>query len=257
MLDAWKLLARPAFLIFVLCSGLICIPLAYYFGSTANFLSNAGFEQAGSSMTLGQMSEIIFMLLIPLFFRKLGVKWMIMVGMLAWVARYLLFAFGAPDQVAWMLFIGIALHGICYDFFFVTGFMYTDHVAPKKVRSQAQSLLVFVTQGLGMYIGYGVAFGLTIFGKKVVDGRFDQVTGYQALDSAIQAAGGKQQALSTMERMGKMFSVQMPDSVDPTLVSTAMEQWKTYWIFPAIMASVIAVIFFLTFWDRTEVTDDR
>jgi hypothetical protein len=98
-------------------------------------------------------------LLMPFFFRKLGVKWMVLVGMGAWVLRYLLFAWGAPEQVVWMLFLGIALHGICYDFFFVTGFMYADRVAPKEVRGQAQSLLVFLTQGVGMYFGYQVAFG--------------------------------------------------------------------------------------------------
>ena len=170
MLDALKLLARPGFLIFVLCSGLICIPLAYYFGVTAQYLTTSGYEEAASFMTIGQMSEIVFMLLIPFFFRRLGVKWMILVGMLAWVVRYLLFAFGAPDQVAWMLFAGVALHGICYDFFFVTGFMYTDAIAPKKIRSQAQSMLVFVTQGLGMFIGYGV-----VFGKWGLAGQFSKV----------------------------------------------------------------------------------
>ena len=85
-------------------------------------------------------------------FRRLGVKWMILVGMMAWVCRYLLFAFGAPDQVVWMLFLGIALHGICYDFFFVTGFIYTDRTAPKEIRGQAQSMLVFFTQGVGMFV---------------------------------------------------------------------------------------------------------
>ena len=108
-------------------------------------------------MTIGQMSEIFFMLLIPFFFRKLGVKWMILIGKLAWVLRYLLFAYGADEQVIWMILFGIALHGICYDFFFVTGFMYTDKVAPKSVRSQAQSMLVFFTQGIGLYFGYKVA----------------------------------------------------------------------------------------------------
>ena len=98
------------------------------------------------------------MLLIPFFFRKLGVKWMILIGMMAWILRYVLFSIGAPEQVQWMILIGVALHGICYDFFFVTGFMYTDKVLPQNIRSQAQSMLVFFTQGLGMYIGYGVCF---------------------------------------------------------------------------------------------------
>lgn len=245
MVDAWKLLAKPAFLVFMLCSGLICIPLAYYYGLTSNYLTNTGFEQAASSMTIGQMSEIFFMLLIPFFFRKLGVKWMILVGMIAWVVRYLLFAFGAPDQVVWMLFAGVALHGICYDFFFVTGFMYTDKVAPKEVRSQAQSLLVFVTQGLGMLIGYKVAFT-----------KFGGVSKYGDLDTAIKEARGGQE-LSFGQKLADMFSVKLPEGLDPALVTEAMAQWKTFWIFPAIMAAAITVIFFLAFWDKVQITDDE
>ena len=141
---------------------LICIPLAYYYGTMSNYLGNTGFLQPASTMTIGQMSEIFFMILIPFFFRKLGVKWMILIGMLAWVSRYVLFAIGAPEQIHWMIFLGVALHGICYDFFFVTGFMYTDKVAPETIRSQAQSMLVFFTQGIGMYVGYGVCFGIFI-----------------------------------------------------------------------------------------------
>jgi nucleoside transporter len=245
MMDAWKLLAKPGFLVFIVCSGLICIPLAYYYGLTSQYLSNAGFREAASTMTLGQMSEIVFMLLIPFFFRRLGVKWMIVVGMLAWVMRYLLFAFGAPDQVVWMLLFGVALHGICYDFFFVTGFMYTDRVAPKEVRGQAQGLLVFVTQGLGMYFGYKVAFG-----------RFGDVSGYGDLDAAIQA-GRPEESLSFGQQLGKMFAVDMPSSVSPELLSETMAQWKEFWIFPAIMAGVIMVIFLLAFWDKTKVGDEE
>ena len=124
MVDAFSLfIKRPAFLIFMICSCLVCIPLAYYYGLAGNYLTNTGYTQAASTMTIGQMSEIFFMLLIPFFFRKLGVKWMILIGMMAWVLRYLLFAYGAPDQVVWMILLGVALHGICFDFFFVTGFM--------------------------------------------------------------------------------------------------------------------------------------
>lgn len=245
MVDAWKLLAKPGFLVFIVCSGLICVPLAYYYALTSNFLATSGFEEAGSTMTLGQMSEIIFMLLIPFFFRRLGVKYMILVGMLAWVARYLLFAFGAPDQVAWMLFMGIALHGICYDFFFVTGFMYTDKVASKKISGQAQSLLVFVTQGLGMLIGFRVAgakFGET-------------VTKYEELNNAITEAR-PEETLTFGQKLAKLFSVDMPESVDANLISETMAQWKEYWMFPAILAAIITVIFFAAFWDKTKVTEE-
>jgi len=244
MMDAWKLLAKPSFLVFIVCSGLICIPLAYYFAYTSTFLATTGFTEAASTMTIGQMSEIVFMLLIPFFFRRLGVKWMILVGMLAWVGRYLLFAFGAPDQVAWMIFLGIALHGICYDFFFVTGFIYTDKTAPASIRGQAQSLLVFVTQGLGMYFGYLIA------GKK-----FAEVESYSALNDAITAARPASD-LSFVEKLGKLFSVAMPEGIDAGLLSTTMAQWKEFWIFPAILAGIIAVVFFAAFWDKVSVTDD-
>jgi MFS family permease len=199
------------------------------------------------------MSEIVFMLLIPFFFRRLGVKWMIIVGMLAWFVRYLLFAFGAPDQAAWMLFLAIALHGICYDFFFVTGFMYTDHVAPKEVRGQAQSLLVFVTQGIGMWIGYAIVFGKPWIG---LGGTATKLTSTGTLGEAISAARG-QETLGFFEKFAKMFSVKMPGGIDPGLLSEAMTQWKGFWTFPAIMALVIAAIFFAAFWDKTKVTGDE
>ena len=245
MLDAFTLLKKPSFAVFAICSTLICIPLAYYYGITPDFLTDSGFNQASSSMTIGQMSEIIFMLMIPFFFRKLGVKWMIIIGMGAWVLRYLLFAMGAPDQVKWMLFLSIALHGICYDFFFVTGFIYTDKVAEKSIRGQAQSLLVFLTQGVGMYIGFKIAFGQ--FAEKV--------TSHGALAEAITAARPTQD-LSFVDKLKQMFSVDIPAAVDSNLVSETMLQWKTFWMLPAIMAGVIAVVFFLGFWDKSADTVD-
>lgn len=240
MIDALKLLTKPAFFVFIVCSTAICVPLAYYYGLTSNYLGNMGFEQPASSMTLGQMSEIVFMLLIPFFFRKLGVKMMILVGMLAWVIRYGLFAMGAPDQVVWMMFIAILLHGICYDFFFVTGFMYTDKAAPPEVRGQAQSMLVFFTQGIGMYFGYKVAF--TKFGSTVTE--------YGALTEAIKA-GRPEESLTFLQMLGKMFSVSLPE-IDGTLLGNASAQWKELWTLPCIMAAVILLIFALLFWDKTK-----
>jgi nucleoside transporter len=240
MLDAFQLLAKPAFLVFIVCSTLICVPLAYYYANTSGFLGNMGFEQPASAMTIGQMSEIVFMLLVPFFFRHLGVKWMILVGMLAWVGRYLLFAFGAPDQVVWMLFLGIALHGICYDFFFVTGFIYTDRVAPREIRGQAQSMLVFFTQGVGMFVGF-----------KVADLKLAPVRDAAAeLGVAIGAARGEE-TLTFVQQLGKMFAVKIPEGVSPELVSTAAGLWKSYWLLPAGMAAVIAVIFAIAFRDQS------
>lgn len=240
MADAFKMLTKPSFFVFMLCSTLICIPLAYYYAFTAPYLTSAGFTQPASSMTIGQMSEIIFMLLIPFFFRKLGVKWMIIIGMLAWVLRYFLFAFGAPDQIAWMLFAGIALHGICYDFFFVTGFMYTDAKAPKAISGQAQSMLVFFTQGIGMYIGFW--FAGSKFGSVKAPN--------DALAGAISEATPKAD-LTFAQQLGQMFKVGLPENIDSTLVAKAASEWKEFWMLPAYMAAGIAVIFFIAFWDRT------
>jgi len=261
MVDAFGLLKRPAFAVFMICSMLICVPLAYYYGVTSNYLQNTGFLQPASTMTIGQMSEIVFMLLIPFFFRRLGVKWMILVGMLCWVLRYLLFAFGAPDQIVWMLFLGVALHGICYDFFFVTGFMYTDKVASNKVRSQAQSMLVFFTQGIGMYVGYAVTFGVfyqvpgKLFGIPVdFSGWGDGVLQSIPLEAAIKEVREVKDS-GFVDQLGGMFSVNMPEAVDPGLLAGAMAQWKEFWILPAAIAAGIAVLFFLGFWDRIQVTD--
>lgn len=241
MVDAFSLMKKPAFLVFIVCSTLICIPLAYYYALTSNYLSNAGFVAPASTMSLGQMSEIIFMLAVPFFLRKLGVKYMILVGMLAWVTRYALFAMGAPDQVAWMLFGGIILHGICYDFFFVTGFMYTDRVASKNIKGQAQSMLVFFTQGVGMYFGYMVAFG-----------KFGAVgPQYGALDTAIKSTN-PQETLTFFQGFSRMFSVDKLTAIDPAIVSGAMNAWKSFWTFPAIMAAAIAVLFFVGFWDKAK-----
>jgi nucleoside transporter len=239
MLDAVRLLRDPPFFVFMLCSMLICIPLAYYYGYTSNFLSQVGFEQPASTMTLGQMSEIFFMVLIPFFFRRLGVKWMILVGMAAWVARYLLFAFGAPDQVIWMILAAVILHGVCYDFFFVTGFMYTDGKAPNDVRGQAQGMLVFFTQGVGMYFGYMIAGD-----RFTVD-----VPDYEKLSGAIQSASTPK-TLSFAESLGRMFSVSLPESLEPALVQQTMLEWKKFWLLPAAMAAAVLVLFLAAFHDR-------
>lgn len=160
-LDALALLKDPSFMVFIACSLLVCIPLAFYYQLAATYAGAVGFEDVPMKMTFGQMSEIGFMLVMPLFFGRLGVKWMLAVGMLAWVVRYGLFglAWGGPqaEHVKWMVLGGIVLHGICYDFFFVTGQIYTVNRAPKEIRSQAQGFLVFITQGLGMLIGAQVA----------------------------------------------------------------------------------------------------
>src|SRR4029079_11818872 len=141
---------------FLISPILMCIPLSFYYQITSRIVEMADLP-IGRTMSYGQMSEIFFMVVMPLCFIRLGVKWMLAVGMLAWVTRYGLFAIGAPQQIAWMIILGIVLHGICYDFFFVTGQIYTDQAAPKQIRAQAQGLLVLFTLGLGMFIGAQVA----------------------------------------------------------------------------------------------------
>jgi nucleoside transporter len=156
-LDALKLLKDRNFLMFFITSILICIPLAFYYQQANPFLVELGMENPTGKMTLGQISEVLFMLLLPFFFKKFGFKKTLLVGMLAWAVRYTLFAYGNAGEQAFMLLVGIALHGICYDFFFVSGQIYTDFKAGEKIKSAAQGLITLATYGVGMLIGFWVA----------------------------------------------------------------------------------------------------
>ena len=160
-LEALKLLKSKDFLVFFLSSILICIPLAFYYQNANPFLSNIGLENPTGKMTLGQVSEVLFMLLLPIFFKKFGFKYTLLAGMLAWVLRYTLFAYGNAGELTFMLITGIALHGICYDFFFVSGQIYTNAKAGEKIKSAAQGLITLATYGVGMLIGFWVSGKIT------------------------------------------------------------------------------------------------
>lgn len=160
-LDALKLLKDKNFLIFFISSILICIPLAFYYQNANNFLTNIGVENPTGKMTIGQASEVLFLLALPFFFKKFGFKKTILVGMLAWAVRYILFAYGNAGELSFMLITGIALHGICYDFFFVAGQIYTNSKAGEKFKSSAQGLITLATYGIGMLIGFMVAGQIT------------------------------------------------------------------------------------------------
>lgn len=160
-LEALKLLKDRNFFTFFLASVLICIPLAFYYQHTGQFLGEVGLENPAGKMTVGQISELLFMLLLPFFFKKFGFKNTILVAMFAWGLRYLLFAYGNAGELTFLLLGGIALHGICYDFFFVSGQIYTDTKAGSTYKSAAQGLITLATYGIGMLIGFWIAGKIT------------------------------------------------------------------------------------------------
>jgi nucleoside transporter len=265
-LEALVLLKNPSYLVFIVCSMLICIPLAFYYQIASRVVEMVDFSSSGAvqsmgellqfknviaaTMSFGQISEIFFMLVMPFFFRRLGVKWMLFVGMLAWVARYALFAFGAPENIRWMILVGIVLHGICYDFFFVTGQIYTDKKAPAAIRGQAQGLLVMLTLGLGMLIGAQTA------GR--IEARYTPPAAAAANDR-VNAIGDELKVLNTRlesaigeDKAG--IEVQIAGLTEEKSAKR-MEylrgiDWKPLWGIPAIFAAVIMVVFALLFHDR-------
>lgn len=156
-LDALKLLKDKNFAIFFVASILICIPLAFYYQNANNFLTDVKVDNPTGKMTIGQASEVLFLLALPIFFKKFGFKNTILVGMLAWALRYAMFAYGNSGELAFLLILGIALHGVCYDFFFVSGQIYTNARAGERYKSAAQGLITLATYGVGMLIGFYVA----------------------------------------------------------------------------------------------------
>ena len=160
--EAFVLFKSKPYLVFFIAAILVCIPLSFYYGWANPFLNELMVENAAGKMTMGQFSEAIFILVIPFLFNRIGVKKMLLMGMSAWILRYIFFAYGNTGVNMWMLYAGIILHGVCYDFFFVTGYMYTEKKAGEKIKNAAQGLFTFATYGVGMFIG-------TLISGKVVD----------------------------------------------------------------------------------------
>lgn len=241
-LDALVLLKDRSYLVFIVCSMLICIPLAFYYQIASRVVELTGLP-IGLTMSYGQISEIIFMLVMPFFFRKLGVKWMLAIGMLAWVSRYTLFAFGAPTEIRWMIIFGIVLHGICYDFFFVTGQIYTDQKAPPEVRGQAQGLLVMLTLGLGMMIGAQIGGAV------------------EAQHTTAEAKAFNEQVMAKADEIDAAIEADAAPAVIETLEAEktvlrhselAALEWYQIWIKPAGFALVVLIIFIVLFRDSSQ-----
>jgi nucleoside transporter len=152
--EAFGLMKQRSFLVFITCATLISIPLAMYYAYASAYLGAVGIENVGGTMSIGQMSELVFMFSMPFLYRRVGVKPLLLVGMLAWAVRYALFAIGDGGSGLWAIYLGVALHGVCYDFFFVAGAIYTGTIAsPKGVNAQAQGMLTLFTYGVGMLLG--------------------------------------------------------------------------------------------------------
>jgi nucleoside transporter len=282
-LDALSMLKDRSFAVFVLCSFLIFIPLAAYYAFAGQYVGEVGVKEIAQTMTYGQMSEIFFMIVMPLFFARLGVKWMLLVGMGAWVVRYVLFAQAGDQQVQWMVLSGIILHGICYDFFFVTGQIYVDKRANKKIRGAAQGFLVLVTQGLGMLIG-AKASGALVDRYKAENAE-ELVAQAAALREQAAALAKSEQAAAMLREASDLFQQASGSFVDPGKAETARElanqlqlleqaaaavaagageradvlwkessqlymqatDWNGVWMAPALFAAGVMVIFFLLF----------
>jgi nucleoside transporter len=187
--EAFGLLRQRSFLIFIASATLISIPLAMYYAYASAYLGTAGIENVGGTMSIGQMSELAFMFSMPWLYRRFGVKPLLLVGMAAWAVRYALFAIGDGGDSLWALYLGVALHGICYDFFFVAGAIYTGTIAtPKGVNAQAQGMLTLFTYGVGMLLGSqigGVLYAQLPADPSVAD--WQQMWWYPAIAAAVIA----------------------------------------------------------------------
>jgi nucleoside transporter len=285
-LDALSLLRESSFAIFMVSAFLVCIPLTFYFSFTPTFLSDLNVTNVPAKMTMGQMSEIFFMLVMPWFFVRLGVKYMLIVGMFCWAARYLLFQWGYTAEQIMPLYLGVLLHGVCYDFFFVTAYIYVDQKAPSTIRAKAQGFIAFVTLGAGMFVGANVS-GWVVNAysfPRVEPSRFQEISdpsawsvgnyatwefegdrrygqikeivmdGRELSGSAGVLRGTTNAPVATVERFerGEVGFV-ASGQTEPVLLSEArrpLYQWDRIWLLPAVGAFIIMGLFAVTFRDR-------
>jgi nucleoside transporter len=245
-LDALVLFKNRSFAVFIISSFLICIPLAFYYQLAERTVTAAGIDNPPFKMTFGQMSEIFFMLVMPWFFARLGVKWMLLAGMAAWVVRYTLFALGAPEGIDWMILLGVMLHGVCYDFFFVTGQIYTDAASPPGLRAQAQGLLVLFTLGLGMAIGALAAGRIEAMYTPTVVAEMTK----EAKETAKRVETLEAEILKGGER-SEAAEAELADARTALNTQTVAYlqklDWKMIWGIPAGLAAVIMVVFAIAF----------
>jgi len=240
--DALELFRKPSFAIFMLSTFLICIPLAFYFQLGAKAVQLAGISDVTQAMSYGQVSEILFMVLMPLFFRRLGVKWMLAIGMLAWVLRYVLFALGTEDAVIWMMYSGIILHGICYDFLFVTGQIYTDMAARPQIRAQAQGMLVLFTLGFGMLLGARVA------------GMWEEANTpqeVQVLSAEVQQMGSQIARLEEAGAPAAELDAMREDQAILLQRAQKLIDWQAVWALPAGLSALVLALFVAIFRERS------
>ena len=240
--DALELFRKPSFAIFMLSTFLICIPLAFYFQLGAKAVQLAGISNVTQAMSYGQVSEILFMVLMPLFFRRLGVKWMLAIGMLAWVLRYVLFALGTEDAVIWMMYTGIILHGICYDFLFVTGQIYTDMAARPQIRAQAQGMLVLFTLGFGMLLGARVA------------GMWEEANTpqeVQVLSAEVQQIGSQIARLEEAGAPTADLDAMREDQAALLQRAQKLIDWQAVWALPAGLSALVLALFVAIFRERS------
>lgn len=265
-LDALALMKERSFAIFVIAALLICIPLTFYFSFTGTFLNDLNVQNIPGKMSMGQMSEIFFMLIIPLLFARLGVKWMLIIAMCTWAGRYLLFMQGYNSGLMWPLYMGIILHGICYDFFFVTAYIYVDKKAPESIRAKAQGFIAFIMLGAGMFLGANLS-GVVVEKyslPNIEPAKFAAMTPEQWSTSAfakfdeagkpvfskiisINKEAGTAE-LDVLAKTGQKFEPTGTRVTKPlTDLSRPLPAWNKVWQLPAVLALIIMVAFAVMF----------